>query len=742
MKLVIAEKPMLARDIARAMCGVDVPQDARLPISGNGYTVCACAGHLLELAEPGELDPAWGKPWSLDVLPIEPHDWPKVPAVDKETGRSKKPLIDSIAVLLRRCDGVIAAGDPDDEGQLIVDELLDYLGYTGPVERVYVNDNIEKNIRRAFAQLVPNDRCRPAGLAADARSRADMCFGVNESRLATLRLHAHLDVGRVMTPTLGLVVARDLAIEGHVESYFYELSATGECEGKTPCFKLRPSKEVLAGERHVTDKALLERRKAELDGADVRFETTVSRDVRNPPLPYNLTMLIADMSKRFGMAADRTQQATQDLRDKYKAITYNRSDSQYLKSEHFEQAPAVLGQAMENLGEDWELDFTIRSKAFNDDAVTAHHGIIPQEVSVPVGEMTEDERNVYRAVCERYAMQFMRPATYEVSTSAFEVPEGQMAAKSRRVLDEGFEATFGKRSDDEPDGDGDDAEGKAPWLDAGTHTLHSVICRVERRKTAPPKPYTEGTLITDMASIAKYVTDPEVREVLKRKDEGKRGEHGGIGTTATRASIIRKLRERGYVSETKGKLHATQMGRDLYNVLPPEIRGADMTARWWLMQQEVAEGRADVECVQRSVAETFRAHMATAYLDAPAGFGKKSVGRCPVCGSDVIALTARSGKAFYRCSASRPERQEDGTYREAGTCSFRLVSYCKKAFTDRQAEALLAGKAVRLTDCVSQRTGKKFDCKLSLKPDGGFSVSFDDKPRGGKAGGAKTRTRR
>ena len=473
-------------------------------------------------------------------------------------------------------------------------------------------------------------------------------------------------MGRATTPTLGLVVARDLAIEGHVESYFYELSATGECEGKTPCFKLKPSKETLAGERHVTDKAILERRKAELDGADVPFETTVSRESKNPPLPYNLTMLIADMSKRFGMTADRTQQVTQDLRDKYKAITYNRSDSQYLKSEHFEQAPAVLGQAMENLGEDWELDFTIRSKAFNDDAVTAHHGIIPQEVSVPVGEMTEDERNVYRAVCERYAMQFMRPATYEVSASTFDVPEGQMAAKSRRVLDEGFEATFGKSSDDESDGESENAEGKAPWLDAGTHTLHSVTCRVERRKTAPPKPYTEGTLITDMASIAKYVSDPEVREVLKRKDEGKRGEHGGIGTTATRASIIRKLRERGYVTEAKGKLHATQLGRDLYQVLPPEIRGADMTARWWLMQQEVAEGKADVECVQRSVAETFRAHMATAYLDAPAGFGKKSVGRCPVCGSDVIALTARSGKAFYRCSASRPERQGDGTYHEVG----------------------------------------------------------------------------
>lgn len=195
-KLVIAEKPMLARDIARAITGKEVSESARLPISGNGYTVCACAGHLLELVKPDAIDPKWGMPWSLDVLPIEVHDWPKEPAVDKKTGESKKPLIDQIAGLLKTCDSVIAAGDPDDEGQLIVDELLDYLGYAGKVERVYVNDNIEKNIVKAFDKLVPNDSCRGAGNAAYARQMADMCFGVNETRLATKRLDGLFTVGR------------------------------------------------------------------------------------------------------------------------------------------------------------------------------------------------------------------------------------------------------------------------------------------------------------------------------------------------------------------------------------------------------------------------------------------------------------------------------------------------------------------------------------------------------------------
>ena len=223
-KLVIAEKPMLARDIARAITGEKMSENARLPISGNGYTVCACAGHLLELVEPDAIDPKWGKPWNLEALPIKVHDWPKEPTEDKQS------LVDEIAGLLETCDSVIAAGDPDDEGQLIVDELLDYLGYAGKVERVYVNDNIEKNIVKAFDKLVPNDSCRGAGNAAYARQMADMCFGVNETRLATKRLDGLFTVGRVQTPTLGLVVKRDEAIAHHVTRKFYELFASGDSD--------------------------------------------------------------------------------------------------------------------------------------------------------------------------------------------------------------------------------------------------------------------------------------------------------------------------------------------------------------------------------------------------------------------------------------------------------------------------------------------------------------------------------
>ena len=715
-KLVIAEKPMLARDIARAMCGKPVSESERLPVSGNGYTVVACAGHLLELVDPERVNPAWGKPWNLDALPIEIDDWPKEPDGDKAD------LVERIGDLLNDAECVIHAGDPDDEGQLIVDEVLDYLGYDGEVLRVYVNDNIEKNIRRAFEDLRPNGECRGAGRAAYARQMADMCFGVNETRLATKRLGQLFTVGRVQTPTLGLVVSRDEAIEHHVSRRYYELEARGCCPdaGGPVIFKLKPDEALLGGEKHVFEREPLDALKARLDGTTATFSTALSEKVENPPLPYNLTVLLSDMSRRYGFTAAKTQQITQDLRDKYKAITYNRSDSQYLKEEHFAQAPEVLAQAMRNLGVSWELDYSIRSKAFNEKNVTAHHGIIPQEADAPVSKMTGDEAKVYTAIVERYAMQFLPPAVYDVSTSTFAVDGGIMTAVCKRLREAGFKATFGKAvEEDEETHDGN------PWLDAGGHALSDIACTITEKETTPPKPYTEGTLIADMASIAKYVRDPEVKAILKAKDDGKKGEHGGIGTTATRAAILEKLKERGYLEEVKGKLRSTPKARAFYHLLPPEIAGADVTACWWLIQQDVAEGKADPNDLERSVVEVFRGHQDTAYVGAHIGSDRPVVGKCPLCGQDVV----KAG-SVYTCSSNKNEKQEDGTWRQVAGCGFKLFGFCGKKLTERQAAALLSGKPVPLKGCKSKKTGKTFDCKVRLKRTGSLEPIFENKPKG------------
>ena len=714
-KLVIAEKPMLGRDIARAMCGRKVSETTPLPISGNGYTVVACAGHLLELVEPEHVDRKWGEPWSIDALPILIPDWPKQPA------KGKDDLVERIRGLLDDADCVIHAGDPDDEGQLIVDELLDYLGYKGEVLRVYVNDNIEKNIRKAFEHLVPNGECRNAGRAAYARQMADACFGMNETRLATKRLGGRFTVGRVQTPTLGLVVNRDEEIEHHVSRKYYELTATGGCmDAQEPViFKFKPGKTLLDGETRLFDREPLDALKDRLDGTGTGFNTALSEKVENPPLPYNLTVLLSDMSRRYGFTAAKTQQITQDLRDKYKAITYNRSDSQYLKEEHFTQAPEVLAQAMRNLGVSWELDYTIHSKVFNEKNVTAHHGIIPQEADAPVDRMTPDEAKVYTAIVERYAMQFLPPAVYDVSTSSFAVDEGSFTATCRRLRDAGFKSTFGHSVEEEKE---DDKGGT--WVDAGEHVAERLKCRVAEKETAPPKPYTEGTLIADMASIAKYVRDPEVKAILKQKDDGKKGEHGGIGTTATRAAILEKLKERGYLEEVKGKLRSTPKARAFYHLLPPEIAGADVTARWWVIQQDVAEGKADPNDLERSVVEVFRGHQDTAYVGAHIGPARPVVGKCPLCGQDVV----KAGNV-YTCSSNKNEKQEDGTWEQVAGCGFKLFGFCGKKLTEKQVSALLSGRQVPLKGCKS-KAGKTFDCKIRLEKDGDLEPIFDNKPKG------------
>lgn len=716
MKLVIAEKPMLARDIARAICGKKVSETAPLPISGNGYTVISCAGHLLELVEPEEINPKWGKPWTVEVLPIYSHDWKKEPTKDK------KDLVDKIAQLLPEANCVIHAGDPDEEGQLIVDELLDYLGYDGEVWRVYVNDNIKKNIVKAFDNLKPNDLCQGDGKAAYARQMADKCFGINETRLATSRLGTLFSVGRVQTPTLGLVINRDEAIKNHIKQAFYELEAIGNVNGQNMTFSFRPSKELLAGEKHLFDKDILQQLKEALDNTTVSFTTTVTETKKHPPLPYNLTLLLSDMSKRFGMTATKTQDITQSLRDKYKAITYNRSDSQYLKEEHFTQAKAVLTQAMHNIGAHWELDFSLHSKAFNDNNVTAHHGIIPQEVTIETDKMTQDEKRVYTAIVERYAMQFLPPAIYDVSTSSFPVEHGEMRSVTKKIRDAGYLLTFGSIDNQEEN------TSMNPWLDERDYQLEDMSCEILEKETTPPKPYTEGTLISDMASIAKYVCDPNIKAILKQKDDGKKGEHGGIGTTATRASIIEKLKKRGYLEEQKGKIRSTEKARAFYHLLPKEIRSADVTAHWWLIQQDIASGQANVNDLQDNVVEVFNNHVDSAYQGVTLGINNSAnvVGKCPLCGQDVLHKKSRQNhKNFYICSASKNTKQEDGIWKKEG-CPFILSSFAQKILTPTQVTSLLSGKTIKLKGCIS-KAGKTFDCKLSITKDGKLTPTFQQK---------------
>ena len=733
MRLVIAEKPELGRNIAHAVCGA--PKGVRLPYEGEPYTVVACAGHLLELEEPSSIDPeAWGRPWREEALPILPRPWPKVVAEGKDR------LVETIAGYVARADEVIHAGDPDDEGQLIVDELLEHLGYAGPVKRVLVNDSIDKNIRRAFERMDDNEAHAGAGRAANARAIADMCFGVNESRLATLRAgHGRLlSVGRVQTPTLGLVVRRDLEIASHKASEYLSLTATCELDGKGPvAFRVVPAKDALDEAGRLSDEAAARGIEAASRGFRGAATSEVTRQRTPCPLPFSLTTLTEHMGRVAKMGAKRVMAATQGLRERHRAITYNRSDCPYLPTEAFAEAPSTLATAMANVGQSWELDLSHMPRCFDDSKINAHTGIIPQDERVDASALGADERAVYEEIVKRYAMQFAGDELFDQSLTRARGDGFSLEHKARRQVAPGWRAVADDGRADKGFDDG--------WVDAGTHRLGVTSVKSERKRTKPKRPYTEGTLVKDMASCSRYLEDPALREALRRKDEGKPGEHGSIGTTATRAAVIETLKARGYVQASRGYLVSTELGRRFYEACPPEIRGVDTTARWWLTQERVAAGEADEYAVAEEVVDVFRGHLSSAWEGVSLGGDAERLGKCPVCGKPVVDRGPKSRR--FTCSSNRWEKDGDDGIRRVSGCGWAMwKTVAGHTLTHAQATQLLERGRTGVISGFRAQSGKSFSARLVWRDReaGTVAFEFDDRkpvrPRGG-AGGTRGRGR-
>lgn len=685
-KLIIAEKPMLARDIARVMCG----HEGKMPVRGNGYTVVSCAGHLLELAEPADIKAEWGK-WDLSLLPIAPNPWPK------KISHGKADLVKIIKEELKKCDSVINAGDPDDEGQLIVDEVLDFLKYRGRVERVYISDSIDKNIKKAFGKLKDNNSCRPVGDGALARQIADYAFGVNESRLAGLRLGEKVSVGRVQTPTLGLVVNRDRAIEAHKVQKFYELICKYKTNGVEVDFNFVPNKKFLEGKDHIYDKKKLSEVIDKLPN-DFNLKLSEKEKKENAPLPFNLTKLQGEMSKKYGFSAKKTMQITQSLRDKFKAITYNRTDCQYLSEEHYKEAKDVVNIAIANLGQKdkWKLDFKLKHKAFNDKNVSAHHAIIPQEIKLDINKMSEDELKVYKQICYRYFKLFLPPCIIRQVSGSYEMEEGELKICLTKTIQKGWKSK-------------EELEDDKAWLDSGAYTFNLCGEKIEEKETKPPKRYTEGTLIADMASIAKYCQNEEIKEVLKKKDEDKKGEHGGIGTTATRADIIERLKIRKFIEKKGKQIISTEFGREFYDLIPDDIKVADVTANWWLIQEDIALGKKKVYDLMDDVINKFNEHKNTAYLDKNLSSSKnKTIGVCPVCGEGVVL-----GDKICQCSSNKSEKRGD-KWVEVSGCGFKMFrTVANKKLSETQVKKLLSGSVE--VNGLKSKAGKAFNAELKIK---------------------------
>ena len=416
MILVIAEKPSLGRDIADALPGARVRGDRRYIEKGD-YIVTWVFGHMLTLKEPEDYDKRYKK-WSIEDLPIYFENWEKKIGADTAGFESKRERLELIGELLDRADSVIHAGDPDEEGQLLIDELLEWFDYKKPVMRLDTGDTTKGGLTKALSRLRDNRECMGQGRSAFARTVADMMMGVNISRYFTcMNRGVLLSVGRVQTPTLGLVVARDMQIEGHTKTVYYDIYA--ELDVTTPDGLKRIRAKYTPKDKDA--EKIINRSEAEQILKSVlskEYTTVIERKTVNesPPLPFNLVKLQSYCSSHFGYTPQEVMDITQSLREKHKAITYNRSDCQYLSEEHFKEAPQTMEQVIQNINYRPKLlDMAIHSKCFNDENITAHFAIIPTNNSVVLERLTDEEKNVYLAICKYYMAQFMPDAVKEKS---------------------------------------------------------------------------------------------------------------------------------------------------------------------------------------------------------------------------------------------------------------------------------------------------------------------------------------
>ncbi|RPA62626.1 DNA topoisomerase III [Shewanella frigidimarina] len=586
MILYIAEKPSLGRAIADVLPKPHKKGDGFIT-AANGDCVSWCIGHLLEQAEPDAYDDAF-KSWKLEHLPIVPQTWKLQP---KPKTRSQLTVLRK---LVKQASSIINAGDPDREGQLLVDEVISYLGVKGDklsqVQRLLISDLNPQAVKRALGQLRSNREFIPLSTSALARSRADWLYGMNMTRAYTIQgrkvgYQGVLSVGRVQTPLLGLVVRRDDEIADFKPKAFYEVLAhllTDQQQAFTA--KWQPSEACqpyMDEDGRVLAKGLAENVVARINGKPAEVTKIEAKDKRqNPPLPYSLSALQIDAAKRFGLSAKEVLDTCQSLYERHKLITYPRSDSRYLPKEQHALAPKVLDAVLKGasgLIEGCESpNSKLKSKAWDDSKVDAHHAIVPTEKVANLSTLSSNEAKLYQHVARQYLAQFYPAYIYAETAVEVTIAGGLFTTKARQDKTLGWKqlfkrtATVNQASSNSTSSD-DDAVQSLPPLVKG-QILHCQRGELLQKMTQAPKHFTDATLLGAMTGISRYVTNSEIKKILKETD--------GLGTEATRAGIIELLFKRGYLIRQGKSILATPVGVGLIRSLPESATTPDMTALW------------------------------------------------------------------------------------------------------------------------------------------------------------------
>ncbi len=552
-KLIVAEKPSVAKDIARVL---GVKERGEGYLYGEEYVITWALGHLVSLCEPGEVDARWQK-WRMDDLPMLPAEIPlkALPDTKRQYEVVRKLLCS------KRIDSVICATDSAREGELIFRYIYRLSGCAKPVERLWISSMTDAAIRAGFASLRPDSDYDALYESARCRSVADWLVGMNASRAYSLRYNAHLSIGRVQTPTLNLIVKRDLEIENFVPQQYWEVRANfGDYEG---VWQNPETKDSRAPTKELAEKVKSEVVKRE--GEVIQSEAERKRVP--PPQLFDLTSLQREANQRFGYSADRTLKLAQTLYERHKLLTYPRTDSRYLPDDMAPKVRAVLSKLPEpyaSLVSAPEMNPEMHLKRFYDNSkISDHHAIVPTEKKPNLASLAQDERNIYDLAVRQLIAAHYPNYEYEAEKLVTRVNDHDFKSTGNAPIAPGWRAVLGS---DKPK----KGEVTLPKLKVGERRTAQKVS-VKESKTTPPQRHTDASILKMMENAGRDIEDEALRESMK---------DSGLGTPATRAATIERLIQMGYARRSGKALVSTEKGRKLIAIVPEQIASAVTTGKW------------------------------------------------------------------------------------------------------------------------------------------------------------------
>ena len=700
MKLVIAEKPSVAASLS-AVIGASARKDGYF--EGNGWRVSWCVGHLAGLADADAYNPDYAK-WRYDDLPILPVDWQMV------VGKDKKKQFDVLKKLLNAPDvtEVVNACDSGREGELIFRSVYELAGCQKPMKRLWISSMEDSAIRDGFANLRPGADYDGLYEAALCRAKADWLVGINATRLFSVLYHRTLNIGRVMSPTLALIVQREAEIDSFKPVPFYTVQL--ELPGL-----------AVSGER-MKDKAAAEQLRKSCQGASVVVKQVERKDKsEKPPALYDLTTLQRDANRLLGFTAQQTLDYLQNLYEK-KLCTYPRTDSRYLTTDMAESLPVLVNLTANAMPFRKGIAITCDARAvINDKKVTDHHAVIPTRNlrDADLSGLPAGEKAVLELVALRLLCAVAEPHTYSETSLVMECAGAEFTAKGKTVKRPGWkalDAAYRASMKNVLEPDKDDADKTLPDLTKGQNLPVSDAV-LKEGETSPPKHFTEDTLLSAM-------------ETAGKDDMPEDAERQGLGTPATRACILEKLVSTGFLERKKSKktvqLMPSHDAVSLITVLPEQLQLPLLTAEWESRLGEIERGElspedfmAGISAMLGELVGTYQVIKGTEYLFSPP---REVVGKCPRCGGDVAEM-------------------QKGFFCQNESCKFAIWKNSKwwaakkKQPTKALVTALLKDGRARVTGLYSEKTGKTYDATVVLEDDGkyaNFKLEFDQRKGGGK----------